>query len=74
MRTQDIEKTEHNIIKDVYYNWNANMAKAFDGVRLPKEYPKDTQGVRHLELNSKAMCFSEFKAYCITNGIITKEI
>jgi len=73
MRVQDIEKTEHNIIRDVYYNWDANMAKAFDGARLPKEYPKDTQGVRHLELKGKAMCFTQFKDYCISNGIITKE-
>tara|TARA_R110000764_G_scaffold47825_2_gene106506 strand:+ start:1808 stop:2029 length:222 start_codon:yes stop_codon:yes gene_type:complete len=73
MRTQDIEKTEHSIISDIYYNWDANMAKAFNGTHFPKDYPKDTQGVRHLELNGKAMGFWQFEDYCISNGIITKE-
>ena len=73
MRTQDIEKTEHSIIRDVYYNWNAGMANAFNGTRFPKDYPKDTQGVRHLELNGEAMGFWVFEDYCISNGIITKE-
>jgi len=72
MRVQDIEKTEHSIIRDVYYNWNAGMAKAFNGTRFPKDYPKDTQGVRHLELKGKAMGFWEFEDYCISNSIITK--
>ena len=73
METQDIEKTDANIIRGVYYNWDAGMAKAFNGTRLPKDYPKDTEGVRYLQLNGKAMGFWEFEAYCISEGIITKE-
>ena len=73
MRTQDIEKTEHSIIRDIYYNWGCGMANAFNGTRFPKDYPKDTQGVRHLELKGNAMGFTQFKDYCISNGIITKE-
>mgnify|MGYP003657787133 CR=1 FL=1 len=73
MRTQDIEKTDANIISSIYYNYDANMAKAFNGTRLPKDYPKDTEGVRYLQLNGKAMCFSELEAYCTSKGIITKE-
>tara|TARA_R110002096_G_C14167210_1_gene685546 strand:+ start:332 stop:556 length:225 start_codon:yes stop_codon:yes gene_type:complete len=73
MRTQDIEKTEHSIISNIYYNWNAVMRSQYHKEGLPKDYPKHTQGVRHLQLKGKSMFFSEFEAYCISNGIITKE-
>lgn len=71
MSRQDIERTDIQTISNIYYNWDANMAKAFNNKPLPKDYPLDTKGVR-LKLNGKAMCFSEFKAYCLSKGIITK--
>jgi|TARA_R110000822_G_C14867213_1_gene444834 hypothetical protein len=74
MRVQDIETTDTDIISNIYYNWNAVMNSQYRKEGLPEDYPKHTQGVRHLQLKGKSMFFSELEYYCISNGIITKEL
>ncbi len=53
-------------LANAYYNWDCDMAHAFNGRDFPKAYHKPTRGGKIEGM----IGFSNFKAYCLSRGVI----
>jgi len=49
------------------------MAKAFNGTKLPSDFPRDVQGVTSLRKEGRLLAFYQLKNYCKDNNLVVNQ-
>jgi len=69
----DITECSEEVIKNFFYNYDCEMAKSFNGTKLPSDFPRDTLGVTSLKKGDRTLAFFQLKNYCKDNNLIENQ-
>lgn len=69
----DVSECSEEVIKNYFYNWDCQMAKAFNGTKLPSDFPRDVQGVTSLKKEGRLLAFYQLKNYCKDNNLVVNQ-